>query len=97
MEIVGSSYSLRNIYISRKTVYLENMIFTLESFINGIRSKVFTYKKLVDISEIIADNFVFKSVRTPQKNEHLNALKDDCSIKFIVVSSKFQSNLSNRH
>ena len=42
----------------------------------------------------MADNFEFKSVRTPPKNEHLNVLEDDCSIKFIVVSSKFQSNLS---
>ena len=46
------------------------------------------------IPETIADNFEFKSVRTPPKNEHLNALEDDCSIKFIVVSSKFQRNLS---
>ena len=28
------------------------------------------------------------------KNEHLNALEDVCSIKFIEMSSKFQSNLS---
>ena len=49
------------------------MIFKLESFVKRIRWKAFFYEKSDNTPETIADNFGFKSVRAPPKNEHLNA------------------------
>ena len=49
------------------------MIFNLESFVKRIRWKAFFYEKSDNTTETIVDNFGFKSVRAPPKNEHLNA------------------------
>ena len=75
------------------------MIFKLESFIKRIRWKAFFYEKSENTSETITDNFGFKSVKTPPKNELLNAFETDlydtvCNIEFKRVSSEFQSDLS---
>ena len=75
------------------------MIFKLESFIKRIRWKAFFYEKSDNTLETIVDNFGFKLVRTPPKNEHLNAFEADLydmvrNIEFKRVSSEFQSNLS---
>ena len=99
MERVNFSYSLKNIPIPSKNVDLKNMIFKLESFIKRIRWKAFFYEKSDNTPEKIVDNFGFKSVKTPPKNEHLNAFEADLydivrNIKFKRVSSEFQSNLS---
>ena len=98
MERVNFSYSLKNIPIPNKNVYLKNMIFKLESFIKRIRWKAFFYEKLDNIPEKIVNNFRFKSVKTPPKNEHLNAFEADLydmvrNIEFKRVSSEFQSKL----
>ena len=74
-------------------------VFKLESFIKRIRWKAFFYEKSKNTPETIVDNFGFKLVRTPPKNEHLNAFETDLynmvrNIKFKRVSSEFQSNLS---
>ena len=99
MERVNFSYSLKNIPIPSKNEYLKNMIFKLESFIKALRWKVIFYEKLEIPSEAIVNNFGFKSVRTPPKNEHLNAFETDLydmvrNIEFKRVNSEFQSNLS---
>ena len=99
MERVYFSYSLKNIPIPSKHVYLKNMIFKLESFIKIIRWEAFSYEKSDNTPEKTVDNFGFKSVKTPPKNEHLNAFEADLydmvrNIKFKRVSSEFQSNLS---
>ena len=75
------------------------MIFNLKSFIKRIRWKAFFYEKSKIASETIVDKFGFKSVRTPPKNEHLNAFESDLydmvrNIEYKRVSSEFQSNLS---
>ena len=49
--------------------------------------------------EALVDNFGFKSVRAPPKNEHLNAFEADLydtvrKVEFKRVSSEFQSKLS---
>ena len=85
--------------IPSKNVYLKNRIFKLESFIKRIRWKAFFYEKSDSTPQTIVDNFGFKSVRTPPKNEHLNAFETDLydmvhNIEFKRVSSEFQSNLS---
>ena len=54
-------------------IYLKKMIFKLESFVKRIRWKAFFYEKSDNTPETIVDNFGFKSVRAPPKNEHLNA------------------------
>ena len=56
-----------------KNVYLKNTIFTLESFIKRIRWKTFFYEKSDNTPEKAIDNFGFKSVKTPPKNEDLTA------------------------
>ena len=99
MKRVNFSYSLKNIPIPSQNVYLKNMIFKLESFNKRIRWKAFFYEKSENTPETIVDNFGFKSVRTPLKNEHLNAFETDLydmvrNIEFKRVSSGFQSNLS---
>ena len=75
------------------------MIFKLESFIKRIRWKAFFYEKSENTPESVVDSFGFKSVRTPPKNEHLNAFESDLydmvrNIEFKRVSIEFQSNLS---
>ena len=75
------------------------MIFKLESFIKKIRWKAFFYEKSENTPESVVDSFGFKSVRTPPKNEHLNAFESDLydmvrNIEFKRVSLEFQSNLS---
>ena len=99
MERVNFSYSLKSIPIPSKNVDLKNMIFKLEIFIKRIRWKAFFYEKSDDTPEKTVDNFGFKSIKTPPKNEHLNAFEADLydivrNIKFNRVSSEFQSNLS---
>ena len=95
MERVNFSYSLKNIPIPSRTVYLKNMIFKLESFTRGIRWKAFFYEKLENTPE----KLVVKSVKTTSKNEHLNAFEADLcdmvrNIEFKTVSSEFQIKLS---
>ena len=82
-----------------KNVYLKNMMVKLESFIKRIRWKAFSYEKSDNTPETIVDNFGFKLVRTPPKNEHINAFETELNdmvrnIEFKRVSSEFQSNLS---
>ena len=61
--------------IPSKNEYLKNMIFKLESFIKKKKQKAFFHEKLEITSETMVDNFGFKSVRTPLKNEHLNTFE----------------------
>ena len=75
------------------------MIFKLESFIKRIRWEAFFYEKSDNTPEKTVDNFGFKSVKTPPKNEHLNAFEADLydmvrNIKFTRVSTESESNLS---
>ena len=75
------------------------MIFKLESFIKRIRWEAFFYEKLDNTPEKTVDNFGFKSVKTPPKNEHLNAFEAELydmvrNIKFTRVSAESESNLS---
>ena len=64
-----------------------------------IKWKSFFYEKSENAPETISNNFGFKSVRTPPKNEHVNAFETGLydmvrNIEFKIVSSEFQSNLS---
>ena len=75
------------------------MIFKLESFIKVIRWKIFFCEKSDNTPEKTDNNFGFKSVKTPPKNEHLNSFEADLydmvrNIEFKRVTSEFQSNLS---
>ena len=45
--------------------------------IKRIKWKAFFYEKSENTSETIVDNFGFTSVRTPLKNEHLNAFESN--------------------
>ena len=75
------------------------MIFKLESFIKRIRWEAFFYEKSDNTPEKTVDNFGFKSVKTPPKNEHLIAFEADLydmlrNIEFKRVSSEFPNKLS---
>ena len=67
MERVNFGYSLKNIPISSKNVYLNNMIFKLESFIKRIRWKAFFYEKSENTPESIVDSFGFNQLEHHQK------------------------------
>ena len=56
-----------------KDSYRKKLIFKLESFIKGIRWKMFFFDKNSESNEQLNVNFGFKSAITPQKNEHLSA------------------------
>ena len=66
------------------------MIFKLESFIKVIRWKVFFYEKLDNTPEKTDNNFGFKSVKAPPKNEHLNSFKADetSNLRELLQNSK---------
>ena len=66
------------------------MIFKLENFIKRIRWKAFFYEKSDNTLETIVDNFGFKLVRTPPKNEHHNAFEADLTsnLRELVQNSK---------
>ena len=92
MERVNFSYWLKNIPIP-SNAYFKNMIFKLESFIEWIRWKVFFYEESQIASQTIADNFGFKSVRTPPKNGYLNLFK--INLYEMVRNFKFERVVQN--
>ena len=87
MEKVNFSYSMKNIPLSTKDSYRKNLIFNLESFIKRITLKAFFFDKNSESNEQLNDNLGFKSVKTPPKNEHLNAFEND--LKRIKQDPKF--------
>ena len=78
MERINFNYSTKNTPIPSKNAYLKNLIFKLESFIKQIRWKAYFFEKTNDIDDATkVNNFGFKSVLTPPKNKHLNAVEED--------------------
>ena len=100
MERVNFNYSMKNIPIPSKNAYLKNLIFKLESFIKRIRWKAYFFDKPDKIDDAATvNNFGFKSVLTPPKNEHLNAFEEDLyelvrNIEFKRVNTVFQNQLN---
>ena len=78
MERVDFNYSVKNILpIPSKNAYLKNLIFKLENFIKRIRWKAYFFEKPNEIDNLTTvNNFGFKSVLTPPKNEHLDAFEE---------------------
>ena len=69
------------------------MIFKLESFIKQIRWKAYIFEKPNEIDDATAaNNFGFKSVLKPPKNEHLNDLVGN--IEFKRANRVFQNQLN---
>ena len=73
MERVKFNYSMKNTPTSCKDAFLKSLIFSLERFIKLIRISFRNKMKLV----MQLNNFGFKPVLTPPKNEHLNAFEED--------------------
>ena len=100
MERVKFKYSMKNIPIPSKNAYSKNLIFKLESFIKRIRWKAYFFENSNEINETTtATNFGFKSVKTPPKNEHLNAFENDLydlvrNIEFKRINTAFQNQLN---
>ena len=86
--------------IPTKDSYRKNLIFKLESFIKRKRWKAFFFDKNSECNEQSNINFGFNLVKTPPKNEHLNAFEDDLydmvrNIEFENVKSSFQQQLQS--
>ena len=100
MERVKFKYSMKNIPIPSKNAYSKNLIFKLESVIKRIRWKAYFFENSNEINETTtATNFGFKSGKTPPKNEHLNAFKNDLydlvrNIEFKRINTAFQNQLN---
>ena len=100
MERVSLNYSMKNIPIPSKNAYLKNLILKLESFIKRIRWKAYFFDKPNKIDDAATvNNFGFKSVLTPPKNEHLNAFEEDLydlvrNIEFKRANTVFQNQLN---
>ena len=78
---------MKNIPLPTKDSYRKNLIFKLESFIKRITLKAFFFDKNSESNEQLNDNLGFKPVKTPQKNEHLNAFGNN--LKRIKQDPKF--------
>ena len=83
-----------------KAVTKNNLIFRLESFIKRTRWKEFFFNKNSEFNKQLNVNFGLKSIKTPPKNKHLNAFKNDLydmlrNITFKNVKSSFQQQLQN--
>ena len=75
--MVNFNYSMKSVPIPNKNAYLKNLIFKLESFIKRKRWKAYFLEKTNDTDDATTgNNFGFKSVLTPPKNEHLNAFEE---------------------
>ena len=100
MERVSFNYSVKNIPIPSKNAYFKNLIFKLESFIKRIRWQVYFFDKPNKIDDATTvNNFGFKSILKPPKNEHLNAFEEDLSglvrnIEFKRANTVFQNQLN---
>ena len=78
MEKVNFNYWMKNMRIPSKNAYLKNLIFKLENFIKRIRWKAHFFEKPNEIDAApTVNNFGFKSVLAPPKNEQLNAYEED--------------------
>ena len=100
MERVSFNYSVKNIPLPSKNAYFKNLIFKLEGFIKRIRWKVYFFDKPNKIDDATTvNNFGFKSILKPPKNEHLNAFEEDLSglvrnIEFKRANTVFQNQLN---
>ena len=91
---------MKNIPLPTKGSYQNNLIFRLESFIKRTRWKEFFFDKNSEFNKQLNVNFGLKSIKTPPKNKHLNAFKNDMydmvrNITFKNVKSSFQQQLQN--
>ena len=80
-----------------KDGYRKNIIFKLESFTKRIRWKAFFFDKNSESNQQLNINFGFTSVKTPAKNEHLNAFENDSydmvrNNEFKHVNHRFDNN-----
>ena len=68
---------MKNVHIPSKNAYLKNLTFRLEIFIKRIRWKEYFFEKSDEIDDATTVNiFLFKSVLTPPKNEHINVFEE---------------------
>ena len=98
LKQVNFGYSLKNIPLPTKQVYLKSMISKLEHFIKRLRWRAF-WKAECEINEKEV-LYKFKSDRTPPQHDGLSAFEEDLNnmvknIKFGNVCSNFQSRLTN--
>ena len=94
------SYPVKSIPLPTKDSYRNNLTFKLESFIKRIRWKAFFFDKNSESNKQLNINFGLRSLKTPRKNEHLNAFENDLynmvrNIEFKNAKSSFQQQLQH--
>ena len=101
LKQVNFGYSLKNIPMPTKRVYLKSMISKLEHFIKHLRWRAFFHDHKaeceIDKKDVL---YGFKSNRTPLQHDGPSAFEEDLynmvkNIKFKNVCSNFQSRLIN--
>lgn len=96
MESKNLGYSIKNIPLSNKDVYLKSLIQKTEDFVRRLRWKVFHYLKQNDDVQI--NTFGFKSLATPPKNQLLYEFENDIynmvkNVEFKKVNNSFQEKI----
>ena len=94
MERKNLGYSIKNIPVSNKNVYLKTLVHKTEHFVRRLRWKVFHYlNKSEDVTE--RNTFGFKSLRSPPTNALLYEFEKDVydlikNVEFKNVKNSFQ-------
>ena len=90
MDRVNLGYSLKNIPIPSQKEYLNLLISQTEKFMKRMRWKLFFYKqKSVNAkSRVDAQNFGFKSIKTPPSDTELKSFEED--LRLLLKNVKFK-------
>ena len=99
MEKINFDYSLKNISIPSKKLYLKSLLDKLNSFINRLRWKVFYFDHQHNCTDV-SGNFGFKSENCPSQCHNLLDFESDLyemarSVKFKRMNNPFQRQLAN--
>ena len=99
METKNLGYSTKNIPLSNKDVYKKELIGKTEHFLRRLRWKVYFFLKNNNDDADDAENFGFRSPKTPPKNQILYNFENDMydmikQIEFEPVRTQFQRKLS---
>ena len=98
-EKINLGYSMKNIPIPPKKLYLKFMLDKVESFIKRLRWKAFYFdKKQLNQDEEPLNTHGFRSEKTPPTNNDLIPFENDIyelihNLRYRKVTNKFQKNL----
>ena len=90
MEKLDIDYSLKNVLIPSKELYLIILIVNIENVVKGMRWRADFFLQEKYESDICRENFGFKSKSTPSQCDHIEAIEKEFldmipNIKFRAV------------